>query len=166
MHNLRGRADSFIFPHHLSPELEIASNFSECLTSPFGNSPFDDDLLAMPAIGSVDIRADILTSPIMDWNGGLYNDRPLFNRTSRQDLMPMMTCQPIAGHCRNQYPTVVAVMAKMRFLSGKRLYACFFRRLIHTYSFLKYSRIVKQGTYISQVRPLSQLFWAFLANHN
>lgn len=65
-----------------SPELQMMSDFSEYLTSPFDDSPIDDDLLTTPAIGSADLGADILTSPIMgDWNHGAYNDddQPIFN---------------------------------------------------------------------------------------
>lgn len=71
-----------------SPELHMASDFSEFLTSPYDDSPFDDDLLTTPAIGSVDMGADILTSPIMgDWIGA-YDDRPLFS-DSFETLFPI-----------------------------------------------------------------------------
>jgi len=67
----------------------MASDFSEFLTSPFDDSPFDDDLLTTPAIGSVNMSADILTSPIMgDWNSGAYDDRPLFS-DSFETLFPI-----------------------------------------------------------------------------
>jgi hypothetical protein len=73
-----------------SPELQMASDFSEFLTSPFDDSPFDDDLLTTPAMGSVDMGVDILTSPIMDdWNGGVYDDRPLFS-DSLETLFPVL----------------------------------------------------------------------------
>ena len=63
-----------------SPELQMASDFSEYLTSPIDDSPIDDDLLTTPAIGSGDLGADIFTSPIMDdWSVGTYGDRPLFS---------------------------------------------------------------------------------------
>lgn len=65
-----------------SPEMQMISDFSEYLTSPFDDSPFDDDLLTTPAVGSADLGADIFTSPIMsDWNNGPYNDddQPVFN---------------------------------------------------------------------------------------
>jgi len=72
-----------------SPEMQMASDFSEFLTSPYDDSPFDDDLLTTPAIGSVDMGADILTSPIMDdWSVGPYGDRPLFN-DSFETLFPV-----------------------------------------------------------------------------
>jgi hypothetical protein len=61
-----------------SPQLQMSPDFSEYLTSPYDDSPFDDDLLTTPAMGSVDM-GDILTSPIMDdWNRGQY-DEPIFN---------------------------------------------------------------------------------------
>jgi hypothetical protein len=87
-----------------SPEMPMASDFSEFLTSPFDDSPFDDDLLTTPAIGSVDMGADILTSPIMDdWNSGAYDGRPLFNDNFESlfpiskppvDLTPVTTVSP------------------------------------------------------------------------
>jgi len=64
-----------------SPQLQMSPDFSEYLTSPFDDSPFDDDLLTTPAMGSIDMGADILTSPIMDdWNRG-HLDEPIFNDT-------------------------------------------------------------------------------------
>jgi hypothetical protein len=62
-----------------SPQLQMSPDFSEYLTSPYDDSPFDDDLLTTPAMGSVDMGADILTSPIIDdWNRGHF-DEPIFN---------------------------------------------------------------------------------------
>jgi hypothetical protein len=59
--------------------MQMLSDMSEYLTSPYDDSPIDDDMLTTPAIGSVDLSADILTSPIMDdWGSGAY-DGPLFN---------------------------------------------------------------------------------------
>jgi hypothetical protein len=54
-------------------------DFSEYLTSPFDDSPFDDDLLTTPALSTLDMGADILTSPIMDSWGSVYGDQPLFS---------------------------------------------------------------------------------------
>jgi len=69
--------------------MPMVSDFSEYLTSPLDDSPFDDYLLTTPAIGSVDTGADILTSPVMcDWNGGVYDDRPLFS-DSYETLFPI-----------------------------------------------------------------------------
>jgi Basic region leucine zipper len=66
-----------------SPELQTMADFSEYLTSPFDDSPIDDDLLTTPAIGSGDLSGvNIFTSPIMDdWTVGGYidDDQPVFN---------------------------------------------------------------------------------------
>lgn len=62
-----------------SPEFNFEDTVSEYLTSPFGDSPFDDDLLQTPLIMD-DSGADIYNSPMMgdDWSapyqGSLFND--------------------------------------------------------------------------------------------
>jgi len=72
-----------------SPEMPVMSDFSEYLTSPFDDSPFDDDLLTTPALSSLDMGADILTSPIMgDWRGA-YHDQPLFSDSFETGLFPI-----------------------------------------------------------------------------
>ncbi|KIK90902.1 hypothetical protein PAXRUDRAFT_658625 [Paxillus rubicundulus Ve08.2h10] len=48
-----------------TPELQMSNDLNEYLTSPLIDSPFDDDLLTTPAIGSADMHADILTSPLI-----------------------------------------------------------------------------------------------------
>ena len=45
-----------------SPEFRMANDFSEYLTSPMEDSPFDD-FLTTPALGSADMSVDMLTSP-------------------------------------------------------------------------------------------------------
>ena len=77
-------------PLTASPETQMASDFSDFLTSPYGDSPLDDELLTTPAIGSVDMCADILTSPIMDdWSVGPYDERPLLFNDSFETLFPL-----------------------------------------------------------------------------
>lgn len=53
-----------------TPELTMANDLNEFLTSPLIDSPFDDELLTTPAFGSADINADIFTSPLLDDFGG------------------------------------------------------------------------------------------------
>ena len=53
----------------VTPELQMSNDMNEYLTSPLIDSPFDDDLLITPALGS-DMHADIMTSPLMGDFGG------------------------------------------------------------------------------------------------
>jgi len=63
-----------------SPELQMKSDFSEYLCSPIDDSPFDDNLLTTPVIGSDDLGADIYVSPIMgDWDGDFETLFPISN---------------------------------------------------------------------------------------
>jgi hypothetical protein len=60
-----------------TPELQMSNDFNEYLTSPLIDSPLDDDLLTTPALGSADMRADILTSPLMgDFGGDSFGEFP------------------------------------------------------------------------------------------
>jgi hypothetical protein len=72
-----------------TPEMPVMlSDFSEYLTSPLDDSPWDDDLLTTPALSTLDM-GDILTSPIMgDW-GSAYDDRPLFSDSYEPGLFPI-----------------------------------------------------------------------------
>ncbi|KAH9949805.1 hypothetical protein B0H21DRAFT_726048 [Amylocystis lapponica] len=62
-----------------SPEFHMANDFSEYLTSPMDDSPWDD-FLTTPAIGSADMASDLLTSPAIvdtdDFNS--FGGVPLF----------------------------------------------------------------------------------------
>ncbi|KAH7924523.1 hypothetical protein BV22DRAFT_1105423 [Leucogyrophana mollusca] len=60
-----------------SPDLQMANDLNEYLTSPLIDSPLDDELLTTPAIGSADMNADILTSPLMgDYGGESFDEFP------------------------------------------------------------------------------------------
>ncbi|KAH7885467.1 hypothetical protein F5I97DRAFT_1396439 [Phlebopus sp. FC_14] len=60
-----------------TPELQMSNDLNEYLTSPLIDSPQDDDLLTTPAIGSADMNADILTSPLMgDFAGDSFGEFP------------------------------------------------------------------------------------------
>jgi hypothetical protein len=59
-----------------TPELQMSNDLNEYLTSPLIDSPFDDDLLTTPAIGSADMHADILTSPLMGDFGDSFGEFP------------------------------------------------------------------------------------------
>ena len=54
---------TFPYPRRsASPEFRMASDFSEFLTSPMEDSPFED-FLTTPALGTSDMSVDMLTSP-------------------------------------------------------------------------------------------------------
>ncbi|KAH7908828.1 hypothetical protein BJ138DRAFT_1156734 [Hygrophoropsis aurantiaca] len=60
-----------------SPDLPMANDLNEYLTSPLIDSPLDDELLTTPALGSADMNADILTSPLMgDYDDDSFREFP------------------------------------------------------------------------------------------
>ncbi|KAF9222947.1 hypothetical protein BS17DRAFT_782859 [Gyrodon lividus] len=73
-----------------TPELQMSNDLNEYLTSPLIDSPFDDDLLTTPAIGSAHMHADILTSPLMgDFGGDSFGEFPsLFDEFSHAVYQP------------------------------------------------------------------------------
>jgi hypothetical protein len=90
-----------------SPEFRMAHEFgAEFLTSPHEESPFLDDILTTPALGSdMAVSPDIFTSPIMDFGDHAgYADAPLFADTSAmyddayaKSSQPAVTTAPAAA---------------------------------------------------------------------
>lgn len=81
-----------------SPDLAASStdNFSDFLTSPFSDSPYDE--LMTPLVGSEGMYPEIYTSPVMDWDDSTFADQPLFNDSGSEDytsLFPATTKQPV-----------------------------------------------------------------------
>ncbi|KAF9240224.1 hypothetical protein BU15DRAFT_87709 [Melanogaster broomeanus] len=80
-----------------TPELQMTNDLNEYLTSPLIDSPFDDDLLTTPAIGSADMHADILTSPLM----GDFGDS--FAASSRRCLTTSTTLSFLPSKPQNEH---------------------------------------------------------------
>ncbi|KAF8837849.1 hypothetical protein BDN67DRAFT_908514 [Paxillus ammoniavirescens] len=86
-----------------TPELQMSNDLNEYLTSPLIDSPFDDDLLTTPAIGSADMHADILTSPLIgDFGGDSFGEFPslfdelndaLYQSSKSQNEHPVLSQQ-------------------------------------------------------------------------
>lgn len=77
-----------------SPEMRDQPDFSEYLTSPYDDSPFDDDLLlTTPALSTLDMGPDILTSPVMDGWG--YADEQVFNEFEPEPALFPLTKPPV-----------------------------------------------------------------------
>ncbi|KAI9573514.1 hypothetical protein HD554DRAFT_2013448 [Boletus coccyginus] len=59
-----------------APEFQMSDDLNEFLTSPPIDSPFDDDLLITPAVGS-DMQADMMSSPLMgDFGNDSFGEFP------------------------------------------------------------------------------------------
>jgi hypothetical protein len=70
-----------------SPDYKMKNDFSEYLTSPLDDSPWEDDMLTTPIFGSAgDMGVDILTSPALVDSNDDYTDMPLFPDSHPFDL--------------------------------------------------------------------------------
>ena len=73
-----------------TPDLTGSSSddFSEFLTSPFIDSPFDE--LMTPVVGS-EMDPGIYTSPVMDWGNSTFSDEPLFNDAASESYSSLFS---------------------------------------------------------------------------